>query len=246
MPLITKHDDYLKLITKVNFYREQIHLFNNDEITESTLDELKHTITLYENANPGKISPNSPNSFVSGGVINSFEKFTHLQRMLSLNDIFTLEELIDWEQRYTDYANKELNITVDKTNLKYVCEPKIDGLAISLHYENGVLINAATRGDSYIGENVTSNIMQVQSIPKIISNLDKLEVRGEIFISEKEFIALNNDIKAGKKKGKLNKTGPEAVFANPRNAAAGTLRQLDSRIVHERNLSFIAYNIYQY
>jgi DNA ligase (NAD+) len=233
---------YLELIAKVNNYRNQIHLFSDDTISEEVLDGLKHQITLYETNNPTRIDPNSPNYTIAGGVSEGFQKVTHTRRMLSLNDIFDYEELADWEQRWQDHANRE-GISFDQSQ-QYICEPKIDGLAISLHYENGNLVKAVTRGDGFVGEDVTSNIMQISNIPKTIADKRKLEVRGEIFITKSDFEKLNKQVLAGQKIGKLGKTGIEGQFANSRNVASGTLRQLDSRIVSQRNLSFIAYNLY--
>ena len=287
--------EYYQLVEKVNYLRNQVHLFNQEEISESALDDLKHRITEFEASNPDLISTNSPNYTIAGGIAVGFTKFTHLRRMLSLNDIFSLKELQDWEKRYEDYAAKnwidaiedktqpgdlfESNTSDDKvptvtsqsqldsyqtneqklrtssqftqqsitklnTASKYICEPKLDGLAISLHYNDGKLITAATRGDGFVGENVTANVMQIRSIPKSIPDLRQLEVRGEVFIAVADFANLNELIATGYKIGKMGRTGPEATFANPRNAASGTIRQLDSRIVSERNLSFVAYNVW--
>ena len=271
--------EYLNLVTEVNRLRNEVHLFNKEEISEAALDDLKHKITLYEVANPDKISLNSPNYVVSGGVAKNFVKFTHKRRMLSLNDIFNFQELQDWQTRWQDYYKKSAgessqqvkqeseasskqdlpsqsqseketssNSITSPTNANlqptYICEPKLDGLAIALHYDNGLLIAAATRGDGYIGELVTENVRQIKYIPKEIDYKGKLEVRGEVFLSKQDFEKLNLAISKGEKIGKMGGTGPEAVFANPRNAASGTIRQLNSKIVAERNLSFVAYNAY--
>ena len=258
------YSEYLNLIQEVNRLRNQVHLFNEEEVSEGVLDDLKHKITLFEKNNPTKISPNSPNYTISGGIANGFQKFEHKKRMLSLTDLFSFEELQDWEIRWQNYLQKNFQVknslesededlfkdsflpTFEDKNIqpKYICEPKIDGLAVSLHYKNGKLKQAATRGDGKIGELVTENIKQIQSIPKEIKDLREIEVRGEVFMTKDNFIKLNQEIKESKKMGKMGKTGPEAIFANPRNAAAGTLRQLDSRIVAQRNLSFLAYNIF--
>jgi DNA ligase (NAD+) len=239
------YEQYLNLVKVVNEYRNQIHLFNIEEISESALDELKHQITIFESENPDKISLNSPNFVIAGGVSEGFEKFKHLRRMNSLNDIFSFEELVKWQKRFEDYAEKN-SIPINNEDIDYICEPKIDGLAISIHYENGQLKHGVTRGDGLIGEDVTSNILQIKSIPKEIPDLRKIEVRGEVFFTIKDFENLNDQIRKGQMVGKLNKTGEEGVFANPRNSASGTIRQLDSSIVASRNLSFIAYNVYIY
>ncbi len=241
---IMTHQEYLLLVQEVNRLRNEIHMFDNESISEAALDDLKHKITQYEEANPQKISKDSPNYTIAGGVLEKFEKFKHARRMLSLNDIFDLEELQDWQQRYQDYADKE-GVVLDQNKTTYICEPKIDGLAMSITYNNGELESAATRGDGWNGELVTENIKQIRAIPNTISYKGKLEVRGEVFLTKKDFDDLNQAITAGEKPGKLGKTGEEHTFANPRNAASGTLRQLDSSIVAGRNLSFIAYGAYQ-
>lgn len=259
------YEEYLRLVEEVNRLRLEAHLFNNEELSEGALDDLKHKITEYEKANPDKISQNSPNYTIAGGVLEKFEKCEHKRRMLSLNDVFDLEELKDWEQRWQDYLKKQGSYTkfsskgrsgddlfddveswkeLKNIKTKYLCEPKIDGLAISLHYDNGKLISAVTRGDGWVGELITENVKQIKSIPKSINDKRMMEVRGEVFITKRDFESLNNDIKEGKKVGRLGKTGVDAVFANPRNAASGTLRNLDTRVVADRNLNFIAYSAF--
>ncbi len=241
------YNEYLLLVEEVNRLRNQIHLFDTEEISESALDDLKHKITLFEKDNPNQISPNSPNYTIAGGVAEKFEKVRHTRRMLSLNDIFTHEELVDWEQRYLDYAEKiGISIPITASNSKYICEPKIDGLAVSVRYNEGKFVQAATRGDGWTGELITENVRQIRSIPKEIPYTGEVEIRGEVFLTKKDFENLNKRICDGKIVGKGGQTGPENVFANPRNAASGTLRQLDSRIVGERNLSFIAYGAWVY
>jgi DNA ligase (NAD+) len=261
--------EYEKLVQEVNRLRNNIHLFNQEEVSEEVLDSLKRAITKFETENPDQISPNSPNQKVAGGVLKGFEKFKHKNRMLSLTDIFSLQELLEWEQRWQNFLQKnyqvksisnseqaevtdlfqdlssELQTFYDKKiTPKYICEPKIDGLAIALHYQNGDLISAATRGDGMTGELITENVKQIDSIPKKISDLRKIEVRGEVFITKQNFEKLNQEIIDSKTPGKMGKFGPDAVFANPRNVASGTLRQLDSRIVAQRKLSFLAYNVF--
>jgi DNA ligase (NAD+) len=253
------HDEYLILVDEVNRLRNQVHLFDTEEISEQALDDLKHKITLFEDANPNQISQNSPNYTIAGGVAEKFVKSRHIRRMLSLNDIFNKKELEEWQQRWIDYGvrnnifelEQEQKINANNLNtlkidgqevpIYYVCEPKIDGLAISIIYENGNLASATTRGDGWIGELVTDNIRQIRVIPKNIDFKGKMEVRGEVFFTKKDFEILNSAILAGEKVGKMNQTGTDGLFSNPRNAASGTIRQLDSRIVAERNLSFIAY-----
>ena len=232
-------NEYQKMVKQVNRLRNEVNLFSVEEISEAALDDLKHKITEFETAFPDQILPDSPNYTIAGGVAEGFQKYTHKRRMLSLNDVFDYEELTDWEQRFLDYGDKN---GVENGSPTYICEPKIDGLAISLIYIDGKLTHAVTRGDGYVGELVTSNVMQIQSIPKSIEYSGELEVRGEVFLTKSDFLLLNYEIENGQKVGKMNKTGAEAKFANPRNAASGTLRQLDSSVVAGRRLSFIAYN----
>ncbi len=236
------HQEYKALIIEVNRMRNEVHLFNTEEISEAALDDLKHKITLFETQNPELIDVNSPNYTIAGGIAAGFQKQKHERRMLSLNDIFTIEELLDWEKRWQDYAEKN-GIKYELQN-DYICEPKIDGLALSLIYENGELLRAVTRGDGFEGEIVTDNVRQIKSIPKTITDKRRMEIRGEVFMTKSDFEDLNKQILDNKKVGKMGKTGVEGVFANPRNVSSGTIRQLDSRIVFERNLSFIAYNVF--
>jgi DNA ligase (NAD+) len=243
------YPEYLKLIVEVNRLRNEVHLFSVEELSESALDDLKHQITLFENQNPELISPNSPNYTIAGGVAKGFSKFNHLERMLSLTDIFSLEELKDWQEKWQNYLEKNFTVAEiellnsKKLDTKYICEPKLDGLAVSLHYKDGKLETAATRGDGFVGENITENILQIKNIPKEIEDKRHLEIRGEVFLTKSDFESLNQNILAGLLPGKMNKKGLDGVFSNPRNAASGTLRQLDSTIVSQRNLSFVAYGL---
>lgn len=262
------HTEYLRLVEEVNRLRTATHLFNTEEIPESALDDLKHKITQYEESNPNEISKNSPNYTIAGGILSGFSKFIHERRVLSLNDLFSFEELIDWQNRWQDYlfslkdtpAIKALNINFSELtgslteqkkqfrkllNLPYIAEPKLDGMALILHYEGGILANAVTRGDSRIGENVTDNIRLIPAIPYSIPSPHRIEVRGELIMARSDFEALNESITKGEKKGKMGKTGKDAVFANPRNAVAGTIRNLDQSIIRERPMSFIAYGLFE-
>lgn len=249
------HQEYLRLVYEINRLRYQRNLFNQEEISQDLLDQLMAKIREYENLHPEKVSPNSPNFVIAGGVAKGFQKFTHKRRMLSLQDVFSFQELQEWEKKWQNLAKKLKNYTTNfeienlpllVDSVLYVCEPKIDGLAIALHYYQGKLQAAVTRGDGFVGEDVTDNVRQIASIPKEIPDLRRLEVRGEIFLTKAAFQKLNEEIASGKKIGRLNKTGEEGLFANPRNAASGTIRQLNSQIVAERNLSFIAYGLYYY
>ncbi|MEM1311947.1 MAG: hypothetical protein AAGF07_00590 [Patescibacteria group bacterium] len=240
------YEEYLQLVTEVNRLRNEQHLFNVEEISEAALDDLKHKITQFEAENPDKISQNSPNYTIAGGVAKGFTKFKHKRRMLSLTDVFDYNEMLEWQERWQKLQRAEGFVTKvsSESTPMYICEPKIDGLALSLHYNNGQLVSAATRGDGWTGELVTENIKQLKNIPKSITDLRKLEIRGEVFMTKQDFIQLNKDIVSGIKVGKMGKTGQDGVFANPRNVSSGTIRQLDSRIVAERNLNFVAYGVF--
>ena len=253
------HDQYLQYIDEINRLRGEVHLFSVEEVSEEALDDLKRSVTEYESTNPNLVAPNSPNYVVSGGVLDGFTKFKHIRPMLSLNDIFDENELNDWNNRWKDELwnqnrseneTGELSITEQKEahrssiNPEFIIEPKVDGLSLSLHYSGGQLVHAVTRGDGKIGEDITANVKLIKPIPKTISDTRDIEIRGEVYIPKAEFERINSLIKESKEIGVMGKTGPEAVFANPRNAASGTLRNLDSRIVARRNLDFIAYGVW--
>jgi DNA ligase (NAD+) len=242
--MIQTQQEYLALVSKVNQLRNEVHLFSEENISEEALDNLKMQITDWERDHPESTDPNSPNYTIAGGVAEGFVKVQHQKRMLSLNDIFSEKELLEWQDRWQKYSDQN-GIKFDLAQqVNYICEPKIDGLAISLHYKGGLLNQAVTRGDGFFGEDVTNNIKQIHSIPKYIQDTRKLEIRGEIFMTKSDFKELNQKIIDGILPGKMSKTGPEYVFANPRNVASGTIRQLDSSVVKDRKLSFIAYNVY--
>ena len=266
------YEEYTKLVSEVNRIRNQANLFNNEEISESALDDLKHQITLFETQYPHKIAYDSPNYIVAGGILEGFKKFTHTRRVLSLNDLFDLNEAKEWEKKWKDYlfsiryqqgvthlthrlvSNIAVNETRKVTEQKqvfsknlvttYITEPKLDGMAFVLHYLDGLLIKAVTRGDSRIGEDVTDNALLIQSIPKTISDKRTIEVRGELIMSKTDFLELNNDIMKGMKTGVMGKTGISAIFANPRNAVAGTIRNLDQTMISQRPMYFIAYGLF--
>lgn len=242
--MIQTQQEYLALIAKVNQFRNEVHLFNEETISEEALDNLKMQITNWEKENPDQVNSNSPNFTIAGGVSEGFVKVAHQKRMLSLNDIFSETELVEWQDRWQKHADQNgIKFNFDKS-INYICEPKIDGLAVSLHYDKGLLKQAITRGDSFVGEDVTNNIKQIQSIPKSIPDQRCIEIRGEVFMTISDFQELNQKIIDQILPGKMSKTGPQYVFANPRNVASGTIRQLDSSVVKDRKLSFIAYNVY--
>ncbi len=217
----------LKLRQEIDFYREQYHVYDREVISPAALDSLKHELYTLEQQYPELITPNSPTQRVAGRALEKFAKVEHQSRMLSLEDVFSWEEIQDWEGR--------MKRILPNQKFDYYCELKMDGLAISLIYEYGVLKQAATRGDGFVGEDVTQNIKTIEAIPLSISDPSpRVEVRGEAFIDKKTFARLNRERAA---------EGLEA-FANPRNLAAGSIRQLDSNLVAARGLSFMAYGLF--
>jgi len=181
-----------------------------------------------EAAHPEYASDDSPSVRVSGGVIEGFATVTHRQAMLSLDNTYSFQELYAWAER----ARRKLG----RANIEYVVEPKIDGVSANLGYRNGRLEVAATRGDGEKGEDVTSNVRKIRAIPLVLRGKDVpayIEIRGEVYMEHEDFKRLNRQ---RQEKG-------EELFANPRNAASGTLKLLDSAIVAERNLNFFGHSL---
>ena len=218
-----------KLKTLINDYRYHYHVLDESIMSEAAADSLKHELSQLEEQYPEFITPDSPTQRVAGKPLDKFQKVTHASRMISLADVFSESEIRDWVAR-----NYKL---VDRgTEFTFFTDIKMDGLAMSLHYENGIFQQAVTRGDGLVGENVTMNVKTIQNIPLKL-NLDNppehLEVRGEVIIFKQDFEKLNQ------MQAKLG----EKPFANPRNLAAGTIRQLDPRIAASRPLRFMAYDL---
>ncbi|OWJ80461.1 NAD-dependent DNA ligase LigA [Haematobacter genomosp. 1] len=203
------------------------HTEDAPEISDAEYDALKRRNADIEDHFPDLKRPDSPSEQVGGALAEGFSKVRHEIRMLSLENAFSDSELRDFDDRVRRY----LGLT-SGASLLYTAEPKIDGLSLSLRYENGVLVQAATRGDGAVGENVTQNAMTVADIPRTLSGAPEvLEIRGEVYMSHADFAALNERQAAA----------GDRVFANPRNAAAGSLRQLDATITRSRPLRFFAY-----
>ena len=201
------------------------HTLDAPEISDAEFDALKRRNLALEARFPGLKRADSPSEQVGAGVADGFGKVAHAIRMLSLENAFEDSDIIDFDERVRKYLGVRTAIT-------YTAEPKIDGLSLSLRYENGVLVQAATRGDGEVGENVTDNARTIADIPPLLTDApDLLEVRGEVYMSHADFAGLNQRQVA---KG-------EKQFANPRNAAAGSLRQLDASITAARPLRFFAY-----
>lgn len=216
-----------KLISEIDYHRTLYHVHDKQEISEAALDSLKNELAKLEADYPELVRTDSPTQRVGGMPLRKFSKVKHGRRMLSLNDVFTADELEEWEARITKLLSKK--------PANYFCELKLDGLAVSLFYQDGEFIRGATRGDGAIGEDVTTNLKTVESIPLKLSTEEpgEVEVRGEIIIDKKTFTSINK---------KQTKEGG-AVYANPRNLAAGSIRQLDPKITASRKLRFVAYAV---
>ena len=213
---------------QISQYDYQYYVQDAPAISDSEYDGLYRQLVDLETQFPQLISSDSPTQRVAGNAIDAFESVTHRQAMLSLNNAFGDDELLAFDKRIRDSLGIE--------NVEYAVEPKFDGLAITLTYENGIFVQGATRGDGYTGENVTHNLRTIRAIPARL-NIENppalLEVRGEVLMLKKDFEQLNlNQEKLGAK-----------LFANPRNAAAGSLRQLDPQITATRPLHFFAYGL---
>lgn len=215
----------IKELTKLlNQAGYEYYVLDNPTISDQEYDRLMQELMALEEKYPEYLSPSSPSQRVGGVVLDSFKKITHTKSMLSLGNVFSKEELISFDQRIQEALQK---------SVEYVCELKIDGLAVSLVYKNGELDYGATRGDGTIGEDITHNVKTVKSIPLTIPYTGDLEVRGEIFMPKKSFNELNE----------LRKKDGVELFANPRNAAAGSVRQLDSAIAAQRKLDAFLYMV---
>ena len=218
-------EEISKLVSLLNKYSYDYYVEDNPQISDTEYDTLYKQLEKLEKKYPELILENSPTQRVGDRVLDEFEKIRHKVPMLSLSNTFSTEDLKDFDSRI-----KKL---IPDNKVEYICELKIDGLAISINYENGKLVSAATRGDGIIGEDVTENIKTIFSIPKVLKNSRSFEVRGEVYLPRKSFDLLNAE----------REKNNEVLFANPRNAAAGSLRQLDSKITAKRRLSAFIYSI---
>lgn len=212
-----------ELIEIINKASIEYYTNDNPTITDQEYDDYYHELEKLERENPSLVREDSPTKRVGGKVIDEFKKVTHEVPMMSLGDIFSIEEVIEFD--------KKIKKTIKDP--KYVCELKIDGLSVSLLYENGKLVRGATRGNGIVGEDITHNVETIKSIPLTIKEKIPIEVRGEIYMPKKSFNSLNE----------IRKNNNEQPFANPRNAAAGSVRQLDSSIAAKRNLSTFIYHL---
>ncbi len=215
-----------KLRELINEYRYHYHVLDESIMSEAAADSLKHELVQLETEYPELITPDSPTQRVAGRPLDKFTKVAHEKRMISLADVFSEEEVKDW------IARNEKLVPGGKIK-EFFTDIKMDGLACALKYRDGVFYQAVTRGDGLVGEDVTQNVRTIENVPFRIDELGEVEVRGEIVIFKKDFEELNK---------KQVKNG-EPEFANPRNLAAGSIRQLDPSIAASRPLRFIAYDL---
>lgn len=223
---MTIRERILELTTLINRYNYEYYVLNQSTVDDATYDALMQELVALEQANPELLHPSSPSQRVGGGVQSAFKKIKHKRLMLSLANVYNQDELIAFDQRLKQSLSTQ-------GPLPYVCELKIDGLAISLEYQQGQLVYAATRGDGEVGEDVTANIKTIKSIPLSIPDLRTVEVRGEILMSRAVFQELNAERLA---RG-------EPLLANPRNAASGSIRQLDVAMTASRQLDGFIYYV---
>lgn len=222
-----------KLRELINDYRYHYHVLDESTMSEAAADSLKHELAEIEATYPELVTPDSPTQRVAGKALDKFRKVAHRTPMISLADVFDRDEVAAWIER----MRKVLPSVYDE----YLCDVKMDGLACSLIYEDGILATAVTRGDSRVGEDVTTNVRTIANVPLRLRNNQKFahflrgrtEIRGEIVMYKNDFVRLNEH---------REKMG-EPLFKNPRNLAAGTIRQLDASLVAERPLQFVGYDI---
>ena len=214
-------DRMSELVSLLNRYAHEYYTKDAPSVSDSEYDQLYRELVSLEEQYPNEIFPESPTHRVGGKVLDGFEKYQHQYPLYSLQDAFSRAELVAFDER----VRKEF------PEVSYLCELKIDGLSISLAYENGILVAGVTRGDGSIGENITENLKRVKDIPLTLPEPLTITVRGECYMPKASFDAVNQ----------LRQENGEAEFANPRNAAAGTLRQLDTSVVAKRNLATFLY-----
>lgn len=234
LPNLTNAKDRVeKLRELINTYRYHYHVLDESTMSEAAADSLKHELSELELAYPELITPDSPTQRVAGKALDKFTKVTHRTPMISLADVFNEQEVTAWIER--------MRRVLPGVNDEYLCDIKMDGLACSLIYEDGALVQAVTRGDSRVGEDVTMNVRTINNVPLRLRANQKFagflrgrtEIRGEIVMFKEDFERLNQQ---------REKAG-QPLFKNPRNLAAGTIRQLDPKLVAERPLNFVGYDI---
>lgn len=218
MEISARIEEIKKLL---NQYSYEYYVLDNPSVSDFEFDQLMQELIRLENENPNLKTPDSPTQRVGGEVGDKFEKVRHDIPMLSLDNVFSYDELREFDKRVKKVVNR----------YTYTVDLKIDGLSVSIKYENGLYKRAATRGNGFLGEDITENVKTIKSVPLRIDYLKPLEVRGEIFLSKKNFNKINQEKIAAE----------EEPFKNPRNAAAGSIRQLDPKIVARRNLDVFVY-----
>ncbi len=216
-------EQYIKAVELLNLYSYHYYVLDDPITTDEVYDKLYHEVLEYEEQHKEDVMPSSPTQRVGDIVSDGFSKASHLTRMWSLEDVFDSDGLQKW-------LTKTYKLD---SNISFYCEPKYDGASLNLIYEGGKLTQGITRGDGSVGELITGNVKTIRSVPLTIEHKDRIEIRGEVVLYKDGFERINQERAA---KG-------EAVFANPRNAAAGSLRQLDSSITASRNLVFLPYGV---
>ncbi len=215
--------EYINKIQLLKTYAHAYYSLDNPKVTDEDYDKLYREIESYEKNNPKCIAFDSPTRRVGGVVLDGFNKANHIKRMWSMEDIFDQNGLFEWLKR----------VSKNVTNQTYFCEPKFDGASLNIIYENGKLKQAISRGDGTVGEDVTENVKTIRSVPLEINYKELIEIRGEVVIKKSDFQMINEErLDEGK-----------ALFANPRNAAAGSMRQLDSKITAKRKLFFYPWGL---
>ena len=216
----------LKLREIINDYRYHYHVLDESIMSEAAADSLKHELSQLEAEYPELITPDSPTQRVAGKPLDKFTKVAHEKRMISLADVFSREEVEDW-------ISRDEKLVAGGKIAEFFTDIKMDGLACSLKYHDGVFYQAVTRGDGFVGEDVTQNVRTIENVPLSIDYPGEVEVRGEIIIFKDDFEAINA----------AQRAAGELEFANPRNLAAGSIRQLDPKIAASRPLRFMAYDL---
>ena len=230
--MIRNYEEYKKAVETLKRWAYAYYVLDNPEVPDEVYDKLYREVEEYEKAHPDQIDPTSPTQRIGAEPAKEFKKIRHLTKMWSMEDVFSEAELKEWLERVYKLAGKR--------DIQWYVEPKFDGASLNLIYENGLLKSAATRGDGEVGEDVTANAKTIPSIPLGIDYKGLIEIRGEVVIRKDDFEKLNQE--------RLEKGQP--TFANPRNAAAGSLRQLDPKVTARRKLYFypwgVGYNTLNY
>lgn len=222
------NEKYENLKKTVAYHSHRYYVLDDPEITDAEYDRLMHELIDFEKEHPDMITPDSPTRKVGGTILEGFSPVSHEVQMQSLQDAFSKEEIFEFDRRVRAELSKIGQVPT------YVVEHKIDGLSVSLEYRDSVLVRGSTRGDGFVGEDVTNNLKTVMSIPlKLHKPVPYIEVRGEVFMAKKSFARLNEEREAD----------GQPTFANPRNAAAGSLRQLDSAVAAKRGLDIFVFNV---